>query len=268
MPAHPTARGRRTFGPCASPYARCSPPTSTPPRPPERRGWAFRFRAKSEWSRWCERLAYPLATDPGGAFVAEADGRVIGVAQSIQRESLWVLSFLSVDPAAQGNGGRNGPDAGRAGPRRSQPGSDRRLRSSGGDAPVCAVRIHAAFRSAGCGPRQPQHAASSAPTACARAPTTIYALAAEISREQRNAPHTDEIRFALRRGGQLLVCPDRGFAVAQDGYGVWLLAARDERGRGGAAVAGARPRRRRRPAGEVGDRRQRVGGARCCAMPV
>jgi hypothetical protein len=53
-------------------------------------------------------------------------------------------------------------------------------------------------------------------------------LAAEISRELRGAPHTAEIEFALRRGAQLLICRDRGFAVAQEGYGVWLLAARDE----------------------------------------
>jgi hypothetical protein len=53
-------------------------------------------------------------------------------------------------------------------------------------------------------------------------------LAAEISRELRGAAHTAEIDFALRRGAQLLVCGDRGFAVAQEDYGVWLLAARDD----------------------------------------
>jgi len=46
-------------------------------------------------------------------------------------------------------------------------------------------------------------------------------LAAEISRELRGAAHTAEIQYALGRGAELLVHGDRGYAVAQDGYGVW-----------------------------------------------
>ena len=34
--------------------------------------------------RWRERIAHPWQTDPGGAFVAELDGQVIGIAQQAQ----------------------------------------------------------------------------------------------------------------------------------------------------------------------------------------
>jgi hypothetical protein len=57
---------------------------------------------------WQERVAYPLATDPAGAFVAERDGRVIGVVEAIVRERLWCLrcspcsrAFRARAPAAR-----------------------------------------------------------------------------------------------------------------------------------------------------------------------
>ena len=68
-----------------------------------------------------------------------------------------------------------------------------------------------------------------APTGTVRPGTAAdLDLAAEISTELRGAAHTAEIGFAMRRGARLLVCEDRGYAVAQAGYGTWLLAARDE----------------------------------------
>jgi ribosomal protein S18 acetylase RimI-like enzyme len=54
--------------------------------------------------RWRERIAHPLSTDPDGAFVAELSGRVIGVAQAIVRERLWILSMFAVQPATQSGG--------------------------------------------------------------------------------------------------------------------------------------------------------------------
>jgi GNAT superfamily N-acetyltransferase len=55
-------------------------------------------------ARWRRRLAHPFETDPGGSFVALEDGRIVGIAQAIQRERLWVLSTLAVDPRAQSAG--------------------------------------------------------------------------------------------------------------------------------------------------------------------
>src|SRR5579884_4274505 len=54
--------------------------------------------------RWHERIAYPWQTDPDGAFVAELDGRVVGVAEAMVRERLWCLSMLAVEPGIQRGG--------------------------------------------------------------------------------------------------------------------------------------------------------------------
>jgi len=54
--------------------------------------------------RWRERIAYPWQSDPGGAFVAERGGQVIGVAEAIVRERLWCLSMLAVEPGIQSAG--------------------------------------------------------------------------------------------------------------------------------------------------------------------
>jgi ribosomal protein S18 acetylase RimI-like enzyme len=54
--------------------------------------------------RWRGRVAYVLSTDPDGAFLAESDGRVVGVAQALKRERLWSLSLLAVRPDAQAAG--------------------------------------------------------------------------------------------------------------------------------------------------------------------
>ncbi len=39
-----------------------------------------------------------------GAFVAEREGVIVGAAQAFQRERLWVLALLVVDPAQQSDG--------------------------------------------------------------------------------------------------------------------------------------------------------------------
>jgi GNAT superfamily N-acetyltransferase len=50
------------------------------------------------------RLEHLLATDPEGAFVAEADGELAGVAMATRRDGLWGLSLLAVDPATEARG--------------------------------------------------------------------------------------------------------------------------------------------------------------------
>ena len=46
-------------------------------------------------ARWRQRVAYGVQTDPDGTFVAARDGRIIGVAQALQRERLDCLSLLT-----------------------------------------------------------------------------------------------------------------------------------------------------------------------------
>jgi predicted N-acetyltransferase YhbS len=50
------------------------------------------------------RVAHLQRTDPHGAWVAEADGRVAGVALALRRGPLWFLSLLTVEPGLQGQG--------------------------------------------------------------------------------------------------------------------------------------------------------------------
>src|SRR5579871_4076078 len=55
-------------------------------------------------NRWRVRLRHCFASDAGGAFVASADGRVLGAAQAIRRDGVWILSMLAVDPGTQSRG--------------------------------------------------------------------------------------------------------------------------------------------------------------------
>ena len=50
------------------------------------------------------RVRHLVATDPGGAWVAEDGGRLVGAALALVREGVWGLSLLVVDPPAQSAG--------------------------------------------------------------------------------------------------------------------------------------------------------------------
>ncbi len=70
-----------------------------------RRGWDEPQRRTADHSAsWSRRTAHFLTTDPGGCWVAEDDGEVVGVATSLRRETLWVLATYAVRPGLQGRG--------------------------------------------------------------------------------------------------------------------------------------------------------------------
>ncbi|WP_457033784.1 GNAT family N-acetyltransferase [Kitasatospora sp. P5_F3] len=50
------------------------------------------------------RAVHAIRHDPSGCWVAEQDGEAVGVALSMRREGLWLLSLFAVLPSAQGNG--------------------------------------------------------------------------------------------------------------------------------------------------------------------
>ncbi len=177
---------------------------------------------------WRARVAHALASDPGGCFVAERAGSMVGVAQAIRRERLWCLSLLTVDPAGQSAG------AGRALLERALAygaDADSGLIISSSDPRALRLYALAGFT------LRPTFEASGTIDRAALAPADprvreggaadLEALAA-ISREVRGAPHTQELEYALRCGGRLLRLADRGFAVAMADRGVWLLVARDD----------------------------------------
>jgi GNAT superfamily N-acetyltransferase len=178
--------------------------------------------------RWRERVAHPWATDPGGCFVAERDGRVVGAVQAIRRERLWCLSLLTIDPGVQSLGmGRAllaralgyGPDTD-AGliPSSSDP---RALRLYA----LAGFALHPTFDAVGVIDRRT--VLRSGGEVRDGGSADLEALSC-ISRDVRGAPHTPELEFALRAGARILRLADRGFAVAMPGRGVWLLVARDE----------------------------------------
>jgi GNAT superfamily N-acetyltransferase len=188
----------------------------------------FELSDRDAVHRWAERLEHSLATDPNGAFVAQRDGIVIGVAEAILRERLWCLSLLAVQPGLQGAG------AGRALLERAmnyRDGTDCGLIVSSND--HRALRLYA---QAGFALRPTLEAIGSVDRRALPKPhpgvslggsSDLEALEA-ISRDVRGAPHTPELELALRSGARLLRLGDRGFALAQPGPGLWALVARDE----------------------------------------
>ena len=55
-------------------------------------------------ARFDTRIRHFLTHDAGGAWVSHEDDRVTGLAVALQRERVWVLSMLGVDPMAQSSG--------------------------------------------------------------------------------------------------------------------------------------------------------------------
>jgi GNAT superfamily N-acetyltransferase len=51
-----------------------------------------------------ERTRHFLTTDPGGSWVAEDEGTIVGMSQSFVRENYWMLSQLGTVPGRQGRG--------------------------------------------------------------------------------------------------------------------------------------------------------------------
>jgi GNAT superfamily N-acetyltransferase len=191
---------------------------------------AFGIDPRDEESsrRGRERVAHLLHTDPDGCFVGEREGRIVGVAQAYRRDRLWCLSMLAVDPGAQSDGmgrelfeqtlayGDRGPGliVGSNDPRAL------RLYAAEGFSLRPAMEAHGTLDRRAIPPRDRAVTFGGAADLDALEP---------VSRAIRGAPHTPEVAFSLRRGARLLRYGDRGFAVAEAGVGVWLLAALDER---------------------------------------
>jgi GNAT superfamily N-acetyltransferase len=178
--------------------------------------------------RWRERIAYPWRTDPGGAFVAELDGCLIGLAQAIVRERVWCLSMLAVDPGVQGTGaGRmllecasaygSAVDAGLI-VSSNDPRALRLYAASG-------FALHPTFEARGEIDRRTLPECSGAVRDDDG--QDVEALAA-LTRTIRGAPYTEELRFVLGQGARLLRAGERGFAVISPEKEPWLLVARDE----------------------------------------
>ena len=179
--------------------------------------------------RWRERIGYPFTTDPDGAFVAELDGRVIGVAEAIVRERLWILSMFAVQPGIQSGG------AGRALLEQAVGyghETDAGLIVSSNDPRALRLYARAGFalqptlRADGEVDRRALPRPHRGIREDDRA-DDLESLAA-LARAIRGAPYTEELRYALGRDARLLRLGDRGFAVVYEDGSLWLLVASDE----------------------------------------
>jgi GNAT superfamily N-acetyltransferase len=184
--------------------------------------------AKESWTR---RVAHAFDSDPAGCFVAETGGRIVGLSQALRRETLWVLSMLTVDPITQGS------SAGRGLFDRAQSyadGTEYGLIVSSSDPRALHLYASAGFsiRPALNAVGQIEPGSLPAPSAAITEVTgddgELEGLA-DVSRAVRGGPHTPELRFALAEGWPVLRHGDRGFAVAAPRFNrIWLLVARDE----------------------------------------
>ncbi|WP_240617464.1 GNAT family N-acetyltransferase [Nocardioides speluncae] len=69
------------------------------------RDWPDPERRTAAHSKvWMARTRHFLATDPGGCWVAEQDGELVGAAASFNRELMWILATYAVRPGLQGQG--------------------------------------------------------------------------------------------------------------------------------------------------------------------
>jgi GNAT superfamily N-acetyltransferase len=70
-----------------------------------RRSWPEpEIRPAERGVHWVARVRHLLATDPGGSWVAERDGELLGVVVSFVRDTTWLLASYAVVPGAQGLG--------------------------------------------------------------------------------------------------------------------------------------------------------------------
>ena len=170
------------------------------------------------------RIERVRSTDPEGAWVAEQDGEVVGCSLAIMREGLWGLSLLVVRPDAQSTGvGRELLARARA------YGDDARgwviLASRDPRALRSYARLGLAFHPAVAARGRPRHVMM--PPEVRAGTIADLPLTADVDRFVRGAAHRDDIVALLDAGGDLLVLPERGYAVVRDGA-VRVLAARDE----------------------------------------
>ncbi len=171
------------------------------------------------------RIRQLIGTDPGGAWVAEEGGEVVGAALALEREGVWGLSLLIVSPALQSQG------VGRAL-------LERTLEYAGGGergAIILASPDHRALRAyarAGFS-AHPCFDASGVPTVT-DPPEGVreggpddLPLTETVSRAVRGASHGSDVEAMLRAGARMFVLPERGYSITTSS-GIKLLAALDE----------------------------------------
>jgi GNAT superfamily N-acetyltransferase len=172
------------------------------------------------------RIRHLVATDPGGCWVAEHDGRVQGVGLALVREGVWGFSLFGVAEALQGRGVGRELFA-----RCWAYGADARGHIVLSSANPAAMSIYARTGL----PVRPCLAAAGIPD-LSRAPELEgvedageagIPIADAIGRELRGAGHGRDLPVPMAHGARLLLYQDRAFALARGGS-IIMAGARDE----------------------------------------
>jgi GNAT superfamily N-acetyltransferase len=168
------------------------------------------------------RHRHVLRTDPGGCWVAEADGELLGAAEAIVREGIWGLSLLIVDPRAQSTGVGSAL-LGRAA--EYGDGARGRLILSSRDARALRAYVRLGLAPQPCLRAVGTPSGVTAPAGVREGGRGDIPLTEAVDRHVRGAAHGADIGCLLDMGARLLV-HDRGYAVVRNG--VRVLAATDD----------------------------------------
>jgi GNAT superfamily N-acetyltransferase len=168
------------------------------------------------------RMAYLRDGDPGGSWVAETDGSIVGIAQAHVRGDRWVLATLGVVPDHQerGVGGAlldlaldYGKTAGIGAIFSSpDPRAVHRYASAGFDLHPTVVALGPARR------------LLEAPSGVREGAADDIEVVNAVDRAVRGGTRSADIEFQLGSGAQLLLDSERGYALIRGGR-VWSLAA-------------------------------------------
>lgn len=177
------------------------------------------------------RMEHCRVMDPHGCWVAEADGRILGVTLAIVREGVWGLSLFGVAPDRQGAGiGKRLLDASLA----YADGCRGAIILATTDPRALRRYFRAGFRVKPCLTAGGQINRSRLPAGLRSRAGDVDAdreLLDAASRHVRGAAHGPDVAAMLDVGGELLVLDDGGFAVVRDGSPVVLAAFDDEAAR-------------------------------------
>lgn len=178
------------------------------------------------------RTRHFLRTDPGGSWVADDDGLIVGMSQSFVREGYWVLSQLGAVPGRQGRGlGRELLRLAHSHGQGDGPGTIQCSRDPKAMALYAGLGFSLHPVVAAWGPLRPG-AVSRAPDVTRHEREGITEahldIVTSIDRAARGSARTVDMEMmSSEEGARLLLHEDRAYAVAKDDR-IVTLGARDE----------------------------------------